>query len=64
MKRSVEMMGISHEKRWGRVQFAWEQRVGARPLGLRCASWLWVPALLDEVYKLVSNWETDAEHMT
>ena len=50
--------------RWGRVQFAWEQRVGERPLGLRCAGWLWVPALLDEEYKLVSNWETDAEHIT
>lgn len=50
--------------RWGRVQLAWEQRVGARPLGLRHAGWLWVPALLDEEYKLVSNWETDAEHMT
>ena len=34
--------------RWRGVQFAWEQRVGERAVGLRCAGWVWVPGLLDE----------------
>lgn len=64
MKRSVEMMGISHEKKVGKSPVCLGAESGGKTTGPEVRKLALGPSPADEEYKLVPNWETDAEHMT